>query len=133
MSSPRHFCMYSYRHFLHTYPPLNWMFVVPFLPTCWSIASDFLSAACHGKKNSQPLDFCPHDLFSLKFTVLVWLFAHLVLRMQLFAIWSKKNYRPPIPPPMRFIRIDIDIRMRNIYVIVFLFPPFYSLFIYVNL
>ncbi len=39
-------------------------------------------------KKSQPLDFCPH-LFSLKFTVLVWLFAHLVL--QLFAIWSKKK------------------------------------------
>ena len=64
-------------------------------------------------KKSQPLDFCPNDLFSLKFTVLVWLFAHLVL--QLFAIWSKKI--TGLPPPIRFIRIDID--LRNIYVIVF--------------
>ena len=48
-------------------------------------------------KKSQPLDFCPHNLFSLKFTVLVWLFAHLVL--QLFAIWSKKNDRPPSTYP----------------------------------
>ena len=125
MSSPRHFCVYSYRHFLHTYPPLNWMFVVPFLPTCWSIASDFLSAACHGKKKSTsgflPTWFVFSKIYSTRLIICT-------PRAAAVCNLIKKNYRPPSTYPFHPDWYRSPQHICNC-----IFPPLHSLFIYINL